>query len=401
MKKNFFNVLIPTRNRLETLKYSLATALNQDYDNYQVIISDNNSSDGTGAYINSLNSPKIHCYNTGNSISMSSNFEFGISKITEGFIIVIGDDDGLLPNALNHINDLINKYKVLAISSKKISYYWPNSEPYQNLLLIPNRSGTNHITMRNSKISLRKILNGDMIYSDLPMLYTGGVVHHSLVQKARSKDGLFFKSSIPDVYSGLAIASVTPYYLSLSKPFSIDGISKYSNGHSQLGCNKNHLIAENFYRENDIPFHHSLGNGKVKSVHLLTLESFIQSQFLRNYKKISNMSKQLEIAAAKAPKEFLNETMDYLKVQCHFHPKPISVSNVRMHLLMVKFTTKNTINRFNKFAFWSTISTVGKVNNVYDAAVYVTKKRFSNIEIISLKIDRIKLKIEKIIGLRI
>ncbi|WP_404813344.1 glycosyltransferase family A protein, partial [Acidithiobacillus ferridurans] len=39
MKKNFFNVLIPTRNRLETLKYSLATALNQDYDNYQVIIS--------------------------------------------------------------------------------------------------------------------------------------------------------------------------------------------------------------------------------------------------------------------------------------------------------------------------------------------------------------------------
>ena len=83
MIKNFFNVLIPTRNRLETLKYSLATALNQDYDNYQVIISDNNSSDDTGAYINSLNSPKIDYYNTGNSISMSSNIEFGISKIKE------------------------------------------------------------------------------------------------------------------------------------------------------------------------------------------------------------------------------------------------------------------------------------------------------------------------------
>ena len=43
----FFNIIVPTKNRKETLKYTLQTISAQDYDNYKIIILDNNSSDGT------------------------------------------------------------------------------------------------------------------------------------------------------------------------------------------------------------------------------------------------------------------------------------------------------------------------------------------------------------------
>ena len=54
-----FSVVIPTYNRINNLKKALESVLNQTYQNFQVVIIDDGSQDGTEAYIYSLNNPKI------------------------------------------------------------------------------------------------------------------------------------------------------------------------------------------------------------------------------------------------------------------------------------------------------------------------------------------------------
>jgi len=42
-----FSILIPLRNRVHLLKYVIQSVLNQYYDDYELIVSDNDSSDDT------------------------------------------------------------------------------------------------------------------------------------------------------------------------------------------------------------------------------------------------------------------------------------------------------------------------------------------------------------------
>ena len=369
MQDNYFNVVIPTRNRLETLRHSLKTVLNQNYSNYKIIVSDNYSVDGTKDYVEKLNSEKIEYYNTGKSLSMSSNYEFSLSKIKEGFVVLIGDDDGLLSSALSDINYIINRYDALSISSRTNIYYWPGANPYENLLMMPSRS--ENIERRKSNIIIKKVINGDLDYSELPMLYTGGVVHSSLIAKAKNIEGKFYNSFTPDVYSGIAIASITDEYIRIANPFAITGLSQYSNGQSQLGSNKDPSIANSFFKENDIPFIPNLGDGKVKSLQLLTLEAYLQCSFLRLNNEVK-IKRQYEIVVARAPKNIKEEVKNYLKFHCNFNPHHLLISHFIIYILQLKFFIKNNFNRLNRFIQWDILFVEKKVENVNGASQFIS-----------------------------
>ena len=370
MKNNFFNIIIPTRNRLETLRHALRTVLHQNYKNYKIIVSDNFSADGTREYVESLNSERIHYFNTGKSLSMSSNYEFAISKIQEGFVILIGDDDGLLSSALKDINDVINRENILAMASSPVIYYWPGGSPYENLLMIPNANAS--VKLRKSAIFLKKILKGDLHYAELPMLYTGGVVHSSLIEKAKNGGQKFYRSFTPDVYSGIAIASVVSEYIKIENPFAISGLSKYSNGQSQLGSNSDTSIAKTFFDENDIPFFQLLGDGRVKSLQLLTLEAYLQCGFLRKKERV-DMNQQFEVAVAKAPRNLRREIRCYLNLNCDFDPDLLSMSQFRINLLQMKFSTIDLIQSAERFIKWDIIFVGNGICNVYEAAEFIGK----------------------------
>ncbi len=387
MKNNYFNVIIPTRNRLETLRHALKTVLNQDYDPYKIIVSDNDSHDGTRVFVENLKSEKIEYYNTGRSVSMSSNYEFALSKIQQGFVLLIGDDDGLLPSALKNINALINQENILAVSSRTALYFWPGGSPYQDVLMIPK--GKRNIERRDAPQFLRKVIGGDLNYSELPMLYTGGVVHSSLIEKAKDKGGRFYRSMTPDVYSGIAIASVVNEYIRTETPYAISGLSKYSTGQSQLGVSQNETIAKRFFIENDIPFFSELGDGKVKSVHFLTLEAYLQSAFLRPQETVDRIL-QFEIVVAKAPRHLKTEMRDYLLNQCSFNPRFLSKSWFRMGALRIIFFIQDLFRLFKKMIEWDIVVVKDKIGNVYEASEYIENRDHRLIQSISDKLFFLK-----------
>ncbi len=121
----FFTVLIPTRNRGDTLYYALKSVLDQDYQNYKVVVCDNASDDNTRKVVLCFADEKVVYLNPGKRLSMSENWEYALDSVKKGWVTILGDDDALLPGALKKVDSLIQLTNAKAIRSNGCSYAWP------------------------------------------------------------------------------------------------------------------------------------------------------------------------------------------------------------------------------------------------------------------------------------
>src|SRR5215207_8249326 len=103
------SLIIPTRERAETLFFALQTALDQVSDSYEVIVSDNFSQDNTEQVVRNFNDPRLRYFNTGKRLSMSDNWEFALGKARGEYIVYIGDDDAMMPGGINRLETLIQE----------------------------------------------------------------------------------------------------------------------------------------------------------------------------------------------------------------------------------------------------------------------------------------------------
>ena len=253
-----FTVVIPTRERCDTLEHTLRTCVIQAYDNLEILVSDNCSKDHTREVVESFKDRRIRYLNTGKRLSMTDNFEFALSCVRpEGYIIYIGDDDGLLPNAISDLNALIIQTGASVLRWSLPSYRWPNVESnLANQLAIPSLGSG--IFERDSAIIVQEILSFKEPYTtSLPLMYQYSAVDYSVIRKIMSSSGRFYHSMLPDVYSGFAIAGTVDSFVYSERPYAIGGVSRHSGGASAMSLSFGEP-AKKFLNEGYIPFHPSL-----------------------------------------------------------------------------------------------------------------------------------------------
>lgn len=236
MNKQYeFSIIIPTRNRVDTIKYTLQTCIDQrDFDNYEIIINDNSDDDQTKIYVAKLMSDnhrarqKIKYHKRADICSMSRNFEEAILRAEGDYVIVIGDDDGILPLALSELSKLVAKTGAGVIKWRNGLYNWPsmtfqNAAHYLGFCL---QRSFQTLSAKDELVKSLEILN----YDNLPMLYINAAVRRDVVESLRDGDGRMFRSRSPDVYSAIAIAYRCGEYIDTTIPFTIAGLSHFSNG---------------------------------------------------------------------------------------------------------------------------------------------------------------------------
>jgi len=275
-------VVIPTRERCDVFAKCLLTCTSQDYDRLTILVSDNMSGDDTKAVVARARDKRIVYVNTGARLSMSGNYEFALGHVTDGWVTITGDDDGLMPHGVKKVAELILQHaSIRAIRSATCHYRWPGvtGNAFGDLA-VPLRRG---IELRNSHAWLNKVMSGVAPYPNLPMLYSGGFVDVSLLAELKAKRGAFYFSSIPDVYSAMAISRSIDRYLYVFEPLALDGVSKHSIGTS-LVRRTNAEAARKFFSETNIAWHGDLPTdaaGRVPRVHQAWIyESYLQSRFL-------------------------------------------------------------------------------------------------------------------------
>ncbi|MFT4016123.1 MAG: glycosyltransferase family 2 protein [Agriterribacter sp.] len=108
MKK--FSIILPVRNGGELVKQCVKSILTQTYSDFNLIILDNCSNDGTSEWLFELDNSRIKIYPSGEPLSIEENWK-RIQFISKNeFITLIGHDDLLDENYLKEMDSLINSY---------------------------------------------------------------------------------------------------------------------------------------------------------------------------------------------------------------------------------------------------------------------------------------------------
>mgnify|MGYP006086215599 CR=1 FL=1 len=99
-KKCVVSVIIPTYKRVEKLKRAIDSVLNQTFRNWEIIVIDNHSSDGTKELISSYNNPKIKILLIKNKGNIAKSRNLGIKKSKGKYLALLDSDDLWTPNKL-------------------------------------------------------------------------------------------------------------------------------------------------------------------------------------------------------------------------------------------------------------------------------------------------------------
>lgn len=88
------SIAIPTYNRADSyLKEAIQSALNQTYQNFEIIVSDNCSSDNTELLVKNFQDPRIRYFRQTTNIGQNNNCNFCLAQAGGKYFMLLYDDD--------------------------------------------------------------------------------------------------------------------------------------------------------------------------------------------------------------------------------------------------------------------------------------------------------------------
>ena len=117
------------------MRYSLASAINQDYPHFNVLVCDNASTDDTAHVVGQYKDDRLRYIRAPKRLSMSANWELALSHILTGWVTILGDDDALLPGSLEFVNQIIQETGTKAVRSNGCNYVWPFQHEHSSVWL--------------------------------------------------------------------------------------------------------------------------------------------------------------------------------------------------------------------------------------------------------------------------
>ncbi len=225
--KPLISVAIATKNREKYCIEAIKSILAYKNSEIEIAVADNSATDEVKKFVETINSPAIkYTYHGEDNISSIDNFNQAMDLTTGDYVILIGDDDSILPKIVE-IAHWAKENNIDSICSKDyLTYYWPNAlDQYPNGLMIsPASSG------KVTEVEFRKHLNallenGLQLYLLYPLPKTyHGLVKRSLMVEIKDRVGHFYGGLSPDIYSSIAVSCVAKNHYVIDEPLSIAGI---------------------------------------------------------------------------------------------------------------------------------------------------------------------------------
>jgi glycosyltransferase involved in cell wall biosynthesis len=105
-----FSIILPVRNGGEYVKECIGSILAQSLSDFNIIVLDSLSTDGTPEWIESLQNDNITIYRTNQSLTIEQNWSRIKDVPKNEFMTMIGHDDVLDPSYLEEISNLIARH---------------------------------------------------------------------------------------------------------------------------------------------------------------------------------------------------------------------------------------------------------------------------------------------------
>lgn len=269
-------VVIPTRDRAETLPFTIASCLTAADDGVDILVIDNHNDDATQQVLKGFGK-RVRTIRAPQRLPMAKNWELALGHISSEFVIYIGDDDALLPGSIKTFREINQRFPESTVTWRHLIYYWPNF-PLKSRAGLVSLTWSDLVEVREGERAVHRALAQVSAWSELPMIYNS-FFKSSVIERFLAGHGSpFFRSTSPDIYSGFLCALLEDSYVWSGRPLSIGGLSAGSTG-ATLFRTTEQGPAERFDRENQeggLRFSQSLDN--IRLIPMIVTEAFLQAR---------------------------------------------------------------------------------------------------------------------------
>lgn len=116
------SILIPTYNGASCITETISSITNQNFKDYEIIISDDCSKDNTVEIIKSLHNPKIKIFQNKKNLGYPGNLESGRQHCSSEILYLMGQDDIMAKNTLKNTVDAFKISKDIGAVTRP--YFW-------------------------------------------------------------------------------------------------------------------------------------------------------------------------------------------------------------------------------------------------------------------------------------
>src|SRR6266568_2307712 len=231
-----FSILLPTRNRLDLLRYAVESVRLQDYLDWEVVISDNASTEDVAGFAASYADQRIRYYRTERELPVTENWNAVLERSTGDYVIMLGDDDGLMRNCLTAAHKIIGQWHHPdVIYTQALQFAYPGAIPGHPRGFV-QVAYNDFLKGVERPLLLSRQTAWEMVRSAMSFRLRYGfnmqhfIFSRKLVETLRSK-GPFFQSPYPDYYAANAIMLAAQTVVANPQPLIMIGISPKSFGY--------------------------------------------------------------------------------------------------------------------------------------------------------------------------
>ena len=231
-----FSILLPTRNRLDLLQYAVASVRQQDDPDWEIVISDNASTEDVAGFAASLGDDRVRYFRTDHLVPVTENWNAALDRSRGDYVIMLGDDDGLMPRCLSTVRRLLTEWREPdAIYTQATQFAYPGVIPgekdaftqvaYNEFLL--GRDQPFPLPADTALRMVRGALNFRLCFGFNMQHF---IISRTLIGRLADK-GAFFQSPYPDYYAANAVLLGARTIVANPEPLVMIGISPKSFGY--------------------------------------------------------------------------------------------------------------------------------------------------------------------------
>ena len=231
-----FSILLPTRNRLTFLQQAVYTVLRQDFEDWELVISDNASSEDVEGYVHGLSDRRIAYSRSATALSVTQNWNRALDASRGDYVLMLGDDDGLLPGALRKMASLTEQSgNPDLLFANALLFAYPDVMPdrpdgflrRQRSPLFAEMHEPYRLSRSRALALVRQAMRFEMPFPFNAQYY---LPSRRLVERVKAK-GSFYQSPYPDYYGALAVMIASESTIVCPEPFMVIGITPKSFGY--------------------------------------------------------------------------------------------------------------------------------------------------------------------------
>jgi glycosyltransferase involved in cell wall biosynthesis len=372
-QKPDLSIVIPTRNRHECLRFTVAALLASKSKMFEVVVHDNSDVPWTDAVEGVVRSDDRLKYTYVNRrLSIVENCDRAVSLAQGQFVCMIGDDDGVLIDESLEVVQKLREAGFEAAIAEAPYFAWPNvrHSTWGDLggAIFLNEP-TGKVSNINVRAELGRVLadGGAGGIRQLPRVYHGIVIRTQL-EALKARVGTYFPGPSPDMANAIGLSFLVTKVAQIRFPLLIAGHSPRSGG--GLGSSGKHVgrIEEQLALPSDtaanwnvmIPFFWSGPTIYAQSAYMAVTKLFGREFYRPNWAKLYAICFVYQSA-------YLKETFECV-IGCRHHRVRLGL-NVLFHVAVM--VVRRAISFINNFLVFSTKKTTLRADHIGGAIALV------------------------------